>query len=788
MSTLRSRRVSIFLAANATAACCLWMSAQAQQAPTALPPVPVDPVVRPQAASPSPRAVRSRPAKKKAAAARRTAVQDAPPAPGPAESRPQLPLGVIVDPNLPVRTTTAGAVQGYRALSAMSSTRTDTAVERIPQSIQVVPRSLIDDQGSVSVTEATRNVSGVLSPNPLQTPAYESTYVRGFPAEQWLDGMATYYNAGHRNSVVNVERIEVLKGPSAILYGGGSGAPLGGVVNVISKLPTDKAFSEFGVTFGSYKFIQPYFDVNQPLSKDGTILFRMTGEYKSAGSFIDVIDNKSMSFNPTLVLTNKSDTKLTIQGRISDWKQQEYQGLPATGTITGSFRIDPNLFVGPSNIPKSYSKVQSLTAKLDHQFDDVWSANVQARVSKTSFRELAQNFTDFNLSAGNVPQYPPSTWSLLNVDLFQEQKEFAVATNILAKFRLGESENKLLFGYDYTRLSDSGGMWGNINDIFNFNTFTPDLTPADLTNPAFPPYVVPARIPGNTIVDGDNSYTTQGAYAQLQSTWFDRIHLLGGVRLANLKIQNVSATAARIDTTDTTKVLPRVGAVVDIVKGFSVFASYSEGIKANPFAFYVGTPKPEESNQKEAGIKFNLGYGLSGTAAVFEINRSGVPVVTTGFLSEAIGEQRSRGYEVDVLWQLTENWQLLANYTHVDAVLTKNVSATAIAGNQLNIVPPESGRVWANYKFGPGPLRGWSVGAGVYAASGAFVDLANLYHTSSYFTIDSKIAYENERFSASITAKNLTGEHYFLPYVYYGGRVAPGDARAVYGKLAVKFN
>jgi iron complex outermembrane receptor protein len=736
---------------------------QARQ-PSNLPPVVVNPPTEQRQAKPVRRAT---PPAQRAAAK-----------PKPAET-PKLPAGVIVNPNFPVTQTTAGPVQGYQALTATGSTRTDTPVERIPATIGVVPRAIIDDQNNLSVAEATHNVSGVQATNPLQTPAYESARIRGFPAEQWLDGLTTYYNAGNRDSLVNVERIEVLKGPNAILYGGGSGAPLGGVINVISKLPTDKAFAEFGSTFGSYRFLQPYFDINQPLTKDGTILARVTGEYTSSGSFIDVLDTKRYSINPTLMFTNKSDTTLVLQGRFSDWRQQEYQGLPAVGTITGSFRLNPNLFIGPTDIPKSYSTVQSFTAKLDHEFNEIWSANVQLRTSQTSFKELAQAILS------NAPSFPnTSIWNVTNLALNQDQREVTVVANALAKFRLGPTENKLLFGYDYSHLTDVGAMY--VDPLqFLFGT-----APVNLLAPAFPPYVEPLRSPFTTLVDGDNVYKSQGFYTQLQSTIWDRVHLLGGVRLANLHIDSIQPAFATKDVTDANKMLPRVGAVVDLVKGFSVFADYSEGMKGNPFALYSGTPVPELSKQVEGGIKFNSGTGLSGTVAVFEINRTGVPIpdpATFGLTSIAAGEQRSRGVEADVLFQPTWNWQVLANYAHVDVIYTKDVSATVLAGNKVQWVPEDSGRLWVNYRF-DGPLRGWSVGAGVYAASGAFVEPANLYKTSPFFTVDSKIAYDDPRFHASITVKNLTGERYFVPYAYFDGRVAPGDARAVYGKIAVKFN
>ena len=157
---------------------------------------------------------------------------------------------------------------------AKSATKTDTPIRQVPQSIQIIPDSVIKDQGNLTVAEATRNVAGVQATNPVQTPAYESTIIRGFAGEQWLDGLTSFYNAGNRDSLVNVERIEILKGPNAILYGGGTGAPLGGVINVVSKMPEKEAFVQIGTTFGSYQFKQPTIDVNMPITEDGTVLLQ----------------------------------------------------------------------------------------------------------------------------------------------------------------------------------------------------------------------------------------------------------------------------------------------------------------------------------------------------------------------------------------------------------------------------------------------------------------------------------------------------------------------------------
>lgn len=700
---------------------------------------------------------------------------------------PDAPEGATDGTDIPIVQTSAGPVQGFRALTAESATRTNTPISEIPQSIQVIPRSVIDAQNDLTVSETLQNVSGTQGSNPLQLPAPGFMYVRGFPAEMWIDGLTTFNNGGNGDSLVNVERIEVLKGPNAILYGGGTGSPLGGAVNVVSKMPLDEAFAQFGVTYGSYQFLQPYFDVNTPLNKDGTILFRMTGEYTNADSFVDVIESEKYSINPTVTFTNKDDTSLTIQGRFTSWQQQDYQGLPATGTITGPFRLNPDMYIGPSNTPDATSRVQSVTANFDHEINDIWSVNIQGRVSQTEWNEPMQNYfsTDF---AGNAP-LPPEyaggdypAWYVMNALLHQKQQEATIAGNALAEFDVGITRNKFLVGADYSRISEVASMYYPMlpTGIVNF------------LDPVYPPYVEP--FPGDGLgtvgTDNDNVYTTAGAFVQLQTTIADRIHLLGGLRLANLQIDSNTydyySMSSSVQDLSTTDLLPRLGAVVDIVKGFSVYASYTEGLKGNPFTIYNGPPAPERSKQSEAGIKFDLGYGFTGSMAIFEINRTGVPVAV-GLYAEPIGEQRSRGFEVDVLWQPNRNWQVLANYSYIDAVLLNDIPGVGEAGNQLNIVPPNSGRLWVNYTFDPGPLHGWSIGAGVYAASGAYVDLANMYETDGYFTVDANISYKKDNFSASLTAKNITGEEYYVPYNYYGGRIAPGEARGIFGKVAWTF-
>ena len=675
--------------------------------------------------------------------------------------------------------TTAGHVQGYRALTATSATKTGTRIEQIPQNIQVLPRKLLDDQSATSVSEAIKNVSNVqpqdtrIIGNVEQVPIR----IRGFGAERWTDGYpGNLFGAGDREGLVNVERIEVLKGPNAILYGGGAGAPLGGIVNVISKLPTSNASYEIGGRIGSYGYWSPYFDVNQPLNKDGTALFRMTGEYTGADSFIDVLDSKRYSLNPTLTLTNNDTTSLTLQAFMSNHKQQAYPGVPIYGTILGDVRFDDRLFFGDPDIEPSHAKQHGITATFDHEFNDVWSTNIKARWSKSEINQLAQAALMDPTGTGGFPAIPPSTFDVNNMEHFDEQREFSINPTIQAKFSVGPSENTLLIGTDYARITDKGFM-------------TMGLMPGvvDLENPIFPRYTRPVvGVDGMAFFDFDVNYVTKGVYGQLQSSIYDRVHVLLGGRFGSLDVNydELSSGSPVNYKTEETKFLPRAGVMVDVLEELSLYANYSEGMKWVPFSTFVGQPEPELSKSIESGIKFNVNDTLTGTLAVFQIDRENVPYQISPGVG-GLSEQRSRGFEADILYQHNPNWSVLASYGYTNAKFV-DATNTVAADTRVPMVPEHSGRLWVNYEFGPDFMRGWSAGVGVYAASNQTINAQYDWKTEGYFTVDAKIGYENEKMRASLSVQNLTGEQYFTPYSWFGGQVAPGAPRTIYAQLGFK--
>lgn len=657
----------------------------------------------------------------------------------------------------------AASASSYLITDTQSATGTDTPLRQTPQSVQVVTGDLLRDQATQNMSQALRNVSAAQAGNPLQTPAYDATLIRGFAGEQMLDGMATYYNAGDPNAMYHIERIEVLKGPNALLFGGGAGTPLGGVVNVVSKMPEDDNFTELGFSLGSHDLLAPRFDINRVLSDDGAARFRLTGSYVSSEADVDVVDIERYSLNPTLMLGAEGNTTLTLQGRLSRWESPEYQGLPAVGTVAGDFRLNPDLFIGNPDVTPSYSRSNSLTATLAHTFNETWSNETRLRIGESQFHEYEQ------LIWGNAPDVEPSSWSLYQSEVLQAQKEVSLSSHFEGKFDTDNATHKLLLGFDASRIKDKGAM------LVDFAA----LGPVDLAGPVnWPDYVSGTGAP---MIDGDNRYTTAGVFAQWQSTFNERLHLLGGVRLAHVGIDNHSPAFEKRNKISESKWLPRLGVVYDVNASASLYASYTEGMKGNPFALYSGAPQPETSRQTEVGLKFGDDTTLSGSVSVFQIERSHALVpdpATYGMTSLAEGEQRSRGLELDMVWQATEHWQLSANYALLDAELTRDIPEGALAGSKLPFVPRHAGGIWLNYDLTDATGDGWRLGAGVQAQSSTSVDSANRYKVGGFATADMGASYLKEGFTFNINVKNVFDREYFEAYKYLDGRVSKGAGRS----------
>ncbi len=301
----------------------------------------------------------------------------------------------------------------------------------------------------------------------------------------------------------------------------------------------------------------------------------------------------------------------------------------------------------------------------------------------------------------------------------------------------------------------------------------------------------------------DNTYQNAGATAQLQSTLFGRLHLLTALRVAWIDIHSEEAaiTPARKYDSSSTNFLPRVGLSYDVTDWLSVYGSYAEGAASGDLLQRRRRRAAETRGlgAMGGGVKLDGLYGLSGTLAWFDLRRTNVVLTPPGSLTQRqSGEWRSSGVELDLVWQPLDNVSVLASFAHVDAKVARDENPQ-LQNARLNLSPRDSGRLWANYTFDGallnGALKGWSAGAGFYAASGQVVEigqptpLAQIgkpWSTSGYITFDANVAYRRDNFTFAITGKNLGDQRYFVQYPYLQGRVAPGEGRTFFATVSVR--
>lgn len=639
-------------------------------------------------------------------------------------------------------------VTGQRSITApnaSTATRTDTPIEKVPQSIQVLTRKLIQDQDLRTASDALVNVSGVVPMGTLQT-ILQAPIVRGFPVNYFFDGLPAYQlppGVADPATLVNVSRIEVAKGPTSTLYGGGSGAPLSGLLNIVSLDPASTFGGSISVRGGSFSTYGADGDVSVPLG--ATAGLRISGMLESAESYIDKVSSDRYGIFPTLAVEITPDTRLVVRARYNHLEQTEYAGLPAEVVIAPDLGVDRFTYAGASDAPRNEIENTHLSASLAHAFTDRISANLTLAYLDSAYEEWGA-FT-YGQIAGTI-------FNMGNAYLPSDTQKAFVTASATFGFDTGNAKHTLLIGVDYDKTDYFGAMY------FNTSIGTVDLASS---NPTLPFGPIPPLF-----FDQVDTLETIALFAQDQIAIGDRLDVTLGARWTKLDVNSVTAG---IETDDTAyRLTPRIGATYRIADGVSLFAGYAEGFQGLVgYGFYGFTPEPETSQAYEAGLKFAAPIeGLSGTVAFYRITRQNVatPDPANPFLYVQTGEQRAQGVELDLVYEPTKNLSLLASYAFTDAEITEDNNLPV--GDQLRAVPRHSGRLAARYRFDDDMSDGLEIGAGLTAVSSRELTMPNTISVDGSVLLDLQVAYDFGPASLGLSVVNVTDEDAYAPYQYFG--------------------
>ncbi|MBD2081994.1 TonB-dependent siderophore receptor [Leptolyngbya sp. FACHB-17] len=647
---------------------------------------------------------------------------------------------------------------GYRAPSAATATRTDTPLRDIPQSIQVIPRQVIQDQQVTRIGDAVRNVSGVtvLQGYGGSTDRYT---IRGLEASSNLrngfrdDGFLAFTDPA------NIERIEVLKGPASVLYG--QFEP-GGVVNYVTKKPLSNPYYSGELRIGSYNFYRPSIDVSGPLTPDKSVLYRLNLAYENAGSFRDFVNNEVFVAAPVLTFKLGNATNLALEYEYIKIDRTFDRGFPSEPEI---FRLPIRRFLGePSDRYRLTANKPSLT--LEHQF----SPNLRLRSAFT-----AQIFdADRSNAQARTFRLQPDRETLRRRYTVSEEKaeDFGLQTDLISNFNTGSVRHELLAGIELSR---------NTYDAVLRRT---EFTPINIFNPV---YGSPIPTDLDTVFDNDRRSDTLGIYLQDQIALRPNLKLLVGGRLDLIDFENEDRLIDTTSSRNYTAFSPRVGIVYQPIEPVSLYASFSQSFKPNALAVTSngGLLEPERGTQYEVGVKSELlGGRLSATLAAYSITKTNVATTDPNDIdfSIAAGEIKSRGIELDVVGRLAPGWNVIASYAYNDAFVSKDNSLPV--GSRLVNAPQHSASLWTTYEIQSGSLKGLGFGGGIFFVGDREAELPNTIELPSFVRGDATIFYRRNNYRAAINFKNLFGTRY---YEAQGSLVYPGSPFTVVGSLSVEF-
>ncbi|ASU41439.1 TonB-dependent siderophore receptor [Herbaspirillum sp. meg3] len=653
---------------------------------------------------------------------------------------------------------------GFNAAKPLVN-KSSIPLSQTPQSITVIPRSVLDSQQAVTLSDALKNVPGVVS-NQYGRRGWDDLIIRGQVASDslYLDGLRTAASNRVAEQLFGLEQVEVLKGPASLLYG--LVLP-GGLVNMVSKRPQGYDFANVDVTVGSHDFYETTVDLNKSLSENGKQAFRINGLISNSNDATDYVWFKNRYIAPSLSLDLGARTDFTILTSFQERGYVRQQGLPLSGSITGNINgsIPRSRFIGdPATRPYNATETR-LGYSLTHRFDDGWTLHNNLR------------YQQFNMSgqliANNVLNATSQSLTRTGTDQTYNGQTFTMDTNLQRSFNTAFGKHEITFGSDYLNTRE---------DVLSYTCTVPAL---NVYNPVYTGRFVCPAAPGT------NTSTTVrdlGIYLRDQIQFGDRWQLVAGLRrdTASTYADNIRT---RTHTDNPASANTGSAALMyEVLRGVRPYVSYATSFYPNSGTDASGnTFKPETGKQVEAGVKVEMDEGRTNlNVAVFDLYRRNVlqadPNPANNGFSIAVGEQRSRGVEIGLTSDFKNGLSIIAGYAYTAATITDDGGQkTTTVGQWLDNVPRHTFNTSARYRFS-GELNGWELNGGVRGQS---MQRTNGYTLPGYVLADTGIAYNAAKWRAALNVKNIFNTEY-----YAGGlarAVALGDDRTVMLTLGYRY-
>ncbi len=702
--------------------------------------------------------------------------------------------GVVFAADEPV-SLEAVTVNAYRPAETIGgSTKTDTPLREVPQSVSVIERREMDLRGVRNLNEATRYTAGVLPESQGIDNRVDDLYIRGFDAGSFganvmLDGLRAPSDSSlswNRTSfnTWNLERVEVLKGPSSVLYG--QLAP-GGMVNQVSKLPTLGEEQVVQLQVDGHGRRQTAFDLGGA-NGDENVLWRLVGLYGDGATQIKHTDHEQWFIAPSATMYfNNHATRLTLHGLYQkDRGGSTFQFLPYQGTVVPAAEgyIKNTTFLGEPDWNTYNRDIWTAGWQLEHQFNDAWKFSQNARYTHVDslYRATVGNgvrgaaLTNLNTLIGG---------RILNRRVVQGEGDSdaqTIDTRIEGKFGTGPLTHTMIAGFDWQKTD-----WTFLRQAA---TVSPAVIAINVYDPVYTHYdFEPTLAKQMSTRETDSQY---GVYLQDQIA-LDRWRFTLGGRQDWTRMDSLNRLTGVRQVTRDEAFTGRAGVTYLFDNGLAPYFSYSESFQPTGGTTRAGSAfKPTTGTQWEAGLKYEPRH-IDGmiTLSAYELSQQNV--LTADPLNEAdeayqvqTGKVRVRGVELEGRITPLRGLSVIGAVTRMDSKVVRNNDG--YAGNRMIRVPEWMGSMWVDYTFHGGPLAGLGMGAGVRYVGATYGDLANNLHIPAYTLFDAALRYDAGKIGGmnlqlALNGSNLADKRYVATCsaatsCYYGtGRTVMATAR-----------
>jgi iron complex outermembrane receptor protein len=655
-----------------------------------------------------------------------------------------------------------GPVQGYRATRSASATKTDTPLSDIPQAISVIPSAVLDDLGSHNVERALDFAGGVSRQNNFGGLTLYEYSVRGFTtSEFYKDGFSANRGYPSTPDAANIERIEVLKGPAASLYGRGDP---GGTVNIVTKKPQADTFTRLQASAGSWDRYRTSLDINSPLDEQGDLLARLNLAVEDKHSFRDHLASERLFAAPSLSWQLSPDTHLQLEAEVVRHRSVFDRGVVAPNDRLGS--VSRSTFLGEPSDGDIENDNNLIQASLEHYLNDQWQLR------------LASHFKEGELAGDASENQALATDDRTLTRRFREREtswhDSISQVELRGQVRFAGLQHQLLIGGEY--------------ENYRKNERVTEIRPRSNIDIYDPAYGRPHPNGARSGSDNHEQVESQALNLQDQILFSERLRGLIGVRVEHFdqSIDNRINGARSKQSHDA--ITQRVGLLYQLTPEVGLFANASTSFKPNNGLNRSGQAfDPEQGIGYETGVKLDLlDHRLSATLAAFHLTKENVlsaDPLDPGFQA-AVGEARSQGFDLQVSGQLTDALRMIGAFAFIDAEVTKGDKSLP-AGSRLLGVARQSGSLLGVYEFQYGWLRGADIGAAFNYVGDRSGQAGSNFELPAYSTLDLLAHYRiSERMKLGANLNNLFDEKYY-ERSYSSLWVTPGEPRNLSFNLTV---